>query len=385
MVIPEKLLKLSEKELQKVLSKNIYKSKYVIRNNRVFEILAKEQKFIVTENEVKEVNCWTDPGEFFKNSLPFTTNNIREVKSKTLLDKSTVEARIKYLSTALGNVMDEEYFNISNDGEYIAVITHYPEITITNSTEHKHIMKDVYIQYYFTSYGEFKLLDMYIARTTFSYAEYKSEYVFSHSDSSSFGSYSSSFCFGDKTPTAIAISKLKKETVLGFSSFLYLFREYLGWESQEGRPYKNIDDIKAPNMFNTSYSIYWFEDKIALITKVIDSLPKLKYHYGLIDNKFTIKLDSATIDAIDDLLTTEDTDNFLLVNGVSSIEKEEKAASGSVSDSSIEFKGKIVPIVIEPYVMEIEKYPMRVHRNLLNLVVLAIEKQLEEFIVTKKL
>lgn len=163
-----------------------------------------------------------------------------------------------------------EYLNISYNGDiediisndrflveerYIPVhdlikefIVYYPEIVITNSNGKSHIITDLYVKFSFDYFGGLHC-SFTINRGSYSDQEWYSNYKHSHINSHFPGdiNYFQTPCLGSG-PINSNIAILKNTTLETFSEleivqFLILLDDFLKWESLEGVPYKNFQNI----------------------------------------------------------------------------------------------------------------------------------------------
>lgn len=135
---------------------------------------------------------------------------------------------------------------------------YFPEITIINSNNNSHEIKDLYIYFQFIT----KTLKFYNSffqgfRTTVTQSELSTDYGHSHLG----GLNGSSFCMGEGPIKLIIIDLYREYNSQLFEAFLLNLDEYLKWESLEGTPHRyleklnNLDvikDLQTSNNFSKS-------------------------------------------------------------------------------------------------------------------------------------
>lgn len=166
-------------------------------------------------------------------------------------------------------VISEEF---KGQGQYTNRVTiKWPEITITNSRRESHVIKDLYIQFFFNVTNKtikFSSEDIYANRGVRSYKELKTNYLHSHARSSTEVMNWQRCCLGGNTPLAVAYAELCMEyTKETYTKFLVALAGYPYWESIEGTPYKRISN--TINYSNQTQSIY--EDYHSLANNYINS------------------------------------------------------------------------------------------------------------------
>lgn len=120
----------------------------------------------------------------------------------------------------------------------------FPEFVIRNSRGKSHTIKELYTKFvYRVKEGKLVLNAPSGLRALVSKAEYDSNYCQSHLNCN-FGTWSN-FCLGSSE-----FSKLYQEFLLEpydaeqFEFLMYLWHDFVRWESLEGTPYRYIDKIK---------------------------------------------------------------------------------------------------------------------------------------------
>jgi hypothetical protein len=380
--IPEELLKMSEKELNKVLSDNIYKAKYLVSkdDNTFHTKVSSSKNEIVLREVISNSFRVIDSANLEDDYTPLTKDLFSTIKRQNIestLHKMSWKKILKILTSMAVDIYGDEFVDTTSD----SIIIYFPEVTIKNSCEQSHVMKDIYIRFNFYSRGKV-LADMEIARTTFTERELRNHYLFSHCGEESVGSYSNDLCKGS-TSIAESYSLLRKDLFLlikGFTPFLYVLKEYLSWESLEGSPYRKIDDVitDANRMINkSSYTC----DTTYILSKLIlsNKLENLKYNYELNDGIYRIKLDIESVNTIDKILI-EILDNRFISHYYYN------RYNGTKSE--VKFKGNIITNAVIPDTerpVDITSLPIGIDRSLLKKIVYDIETQLTQFINNKRI
>lgn len=300
-------------------------------------------------------------------SLKFFWEDFNSKKKQLIYTRIPSERYKKYVIKAFLSIYPDG--DVVENDEWLDLITYFPKIEITNSTGQSHVMTDIYIKYSFNI--EYKQLDtVCFARTSATDCELSSNYLFSHLSGSRLGTWHSDFCYGNDTPLANLTKQIKRGVSISFVEYFLLFREYLNWESLEGRPYRYIGNIKNSSIEEYYMRDWRYKDRLPeLYNSVINDIPYLRYTIEDIKNNAPIvKLTQQSIDLIDEKLTIIDPDlNYIRSNGVSGYSR---TANFRISNE-VWFKGKnITPNVI---ITEQQESP-KIHITILNEVVQNIEK-----------
>lgn len=138
-------------------------------------------------------------------------------------------------------------FQENEESSICKLMIFFPEITITNSLEESHTIKELYVKIDFVKGNYLKLYKIYGIRTLLTQAELQSGYGHSHCQSPMVHGSWGKFCLG-KGPINSQINTLKlygvsAENYLVFEMFLIGLQAYLEWESLEGGPYNYISNI----------------------------------------------------------------------------------------------------------------------------------------------
>lgn len=211
-------------------------------------------------------------GEVYTSPI-FITNNLihmEEVEDIVQIEEAPVKQDSEEFSPTMEYVLPklydiskkvygEENVDINLYAQEIIIL--FPKIEVTNSIGSLHTIKDLYVfikvgildknsdtVYIYLNYNGF--------RGSLSLKEYLSGYSFSHLSGGveAWGS----FCFGTGE---VFLSKHELSEIYinnkegfdrylyKFENFLYIFREYLKWESIEGGPYKLISSLGTNRFF----------------------------------------------------------------------------------------------------------------------------------------
>jgi hypothetical protein len=137
-------------------------------------------------------------------------------------------------------------FQENEESSFCTLMIFFPEITITNSVDASHVIKEFYVKLQFIK-SNGVLYDFAGTRTLLTQAEVQSNYAHSHCGSAASKGDWGGFCLGNG-PINSQINRLKlhgvsTENYLVFEMFLIGLQAYLEWESLEGGPYHCMSDI----------------------------------------------------------------------------------------------------------------------------------------------
>lgn len=142
------------------------------------------------------------------------------------------------------------------DGDRIVYHIDFPEVEITNSKRHSHLIKDLTVVLEFKQQpdGLYKFVhNIKGIRRTQSAIEHSGGYKHSHLPGGS-GVRLESFCLGGGTEMAMMSLELKDNFTLDmFEVFLYMIGHYVKYESIEGGPYRRMAQIAYQNGRDNSY------------------------------------------------------------------------------------------------------------------------------------
>ena len=398
--IPQDLLKLTDKELHKLLDKkNSFTAKYLVfRDERhVYRVIDRCRGFcfykqIDSEERVQRT--------FINDSLlkPLTFKDIEKYKKNKITsfyNTCSNESFIKWAKDILYSIYEEDRVDIIEnvDYGYTDIVIYYPEIVIKNSVELEHTMKDLYVRYTFSVNNDnIRVLEnIAIARTTYVENEVNSRYCFSHR-SGNLHNYESGLCFGE-TPLKKLILNCKLNYINIFNYFEQLFLSidnYLSWESLEGTPYNYISKINEKgSSWNNVNCNYFTKFKISQLFTSLD-IKDLQYEYNLVNGRYVIKLTDSYKDLLDnELLKIYPDFGYVRINGKSvqpsSNSSKERIENLLNQTSDVIFKGKRQVITVIENKEEETNLEYKVHVDILNYYINLIETRLTEFFINNKL
>lgn len=192
-----------------------------------------------------EIQCMGTP-ELIEEHRQKREKELAELKEKFktfVLDDQGVYAIAK-------DIFGEEYVDVNklSPTEFNLIVL-FPEINITNSRNHKHVIKDLYVKINvdITSHNvnvgdRLSTIVLSGRRGKLSEEEYQSTYGHSHFSGRGIERWSD-FCLGS-SDFAMILQTMKFSLTAEDWSLLFLSLEnYLSWESLEGGPYKNMSSV----------------------------------------------------------------------------------------------------------------------------------------------
>jgi hypothetical protein len=402
MQLPEELLRMSEIELKKVLTpKNEYKRQYYTNDTTNLTNIYKLKKrykdvYIFEELGTKKVfsDNINDLYKLYFNDIV----NFKKRQYQNFLSNCSDSAFALYIKKLAIEIFGEDNIDIQSgefDDSYgsskiTELIVYYPEITITNSVELSHIMKDIYIRYkfYYSNGYKKRVLRLEFARTTFTDVEVANRYQFSHSNTGNVGRWSSSFCFGG-VGLASTYNSLLGGNLKGITSFLIGFEEYLKWESIEGKPYRHLSELISRERY-LKYSLDISEStKNKMYIDVIQKFNDFNYIYNLVEGKNIIKLSQDFINTLESYLTARYSQHvYYVINGESYVDNgnfESSIFDRDNKQSEVIFKGKNKKIKIIKTQTDIVTPEKKIHRLILNYIIQKLESELYNYVVNKQL
>lgn len=219
------------------------------------------------------------------NDMEFKLYDIKNGIVKLILNKDSLlqlESILKQKQLSLNR--DSPYMNVfyekakhfygedkvfkrnSNVGIY------YPEILIKNSANKKHLIKDLWVIFDYN-------FDFYVTRTQYTFEEWKVDYLHSHVNGISHNFNSTCKGSGDFGTFFNEIkykANYKQEIIdSDIEGFLYLFNNYIHWESLSGVPYRKMSLLeKAHNSFQRSVQSLNLSECISKITyEILEKIP----------------------------------------------------------------------------------------------------------------
>jgi len=189
----------------------------------------------------------------------------RHQKKFTTTDNDNFIPQLESIINVLNRNFDDKWdFYLNTDytryTEYntkleLSIIIHYPEITITNSEDLEHTIKDLIavIDLFTYSYNMLAPVDIKGFRTTLSEKEFINRYTHSHLPKRPFNKENifatDPFCIGEETELKNLMGMLKDRENKDnyedlFEAFIYNLQSMLEWESLEGVPYNHMNKLK---------------------------------------------------------------------------------------------------------------------------------------------
>jgi hypothetical protein len=389
MIIPEELLRCSTKELTEKLPKDKFKAKYFVDGENIYKLYNRFKNTVsYTKTNSKAVYTDSNYLDFLKNVRLLQVSDIKDSRKDNLikqLEKKSIEYKTDYLRRVVSQFFIEDHYDIISNVYTIDIILYYPELTITNSIELSHKLKDIYILLKFNS-SNLELKELSMTRTTYSSIEYNSGYMYSHVNIHKLQYWTSEFCWGTDTAIKKVQSKLRNGKILDFTQFLVLFKAYLEWESIEGKPYYYISSLidSSKNYKKVYFSA--LEYKIEYFISCISAnLKDLSYTYTIDELYYKIELLPESIDKIKELLTTHFPQHcFYLVNGSSCRFEISNTVPTINIQSQVVFKGEQKYLTIEKEEIQPNpSIPMVIHTDILEKVVEVINSLLTEYMLNK--
>jgi hypothetical protein len=391
MDIPEEILTKTDKELKQLLVDDPKKATYFTNSGILYKVIGKVKGRILLQKLHNNFVYMTTMPELIskENSwLPFTFARYKEqiIASRfNNLGKLSVDKFVKYLTAVISHVKEEQHFDINILGEdSVDLVVHYPEVTISNSIEMSHLMRDIYVRYYFVKGTTWALSGLSIGRTTFTNRELSTNYIFSHCSGYYKDGYTDQLCYGNNTPIGELRESLTR-SLYNLAYFFVLFDQYLQWESIEGTPYRYIEKIYNNSNSFPLVAINIEKEQInELVIRVLSDISEFTYSYSFDEDTQIIELSRDSVDEIDNLLTeyVDESERYVRVNNLSGdyyVDDSYMESEGRTTD--IYWKGEAVPIhIIKDTEIVSNK---KVHVDILHAVVNRITKAFEEFLITE--
>lgn len=383
MQIPEELLKLSEKELRKTLKENIFQAKYIIdfyndAKGRIIEIEAKIGRYFYFKG-ISRVDYKGLQNGYYK---PLTYDSLQRFRTNNIIEKVnqwSYETFKNWCIKQFNDVYGEQFVDAQDNH----IIVHFPEITISNSIEQSHIMRDVYLSF---EIGYTRIHLKRLLRGTLTDVEIRNQYTFSHSNNyDNVFEWSTSFCFG-KTAIADLKDSLnnKISVVKNLRFFLEAVKEYLSWESLEGTPFRRIDEVVCDKdlwlpIYNSDY------DLKDAVNKVLNTIENFVYDIEHYDNEYHILLKSSSVEKIATILGEYYPEQLLYSLNGKSVEKNYLEDAEYDIPEHIYFKGEWKPFKLIKTENTSIELPRKINSTLLANVKEKIEIKFTNFYKQKKL
>ena len=377
--IIQELSKYSQKELENILNKkNVFSSRYLLINNKLDILLGRD-----TDGQFRTKNYGRFTAEYLKdNCSPLTTKQYAEIKLNALANKINNwdgETFVSWCKKQFIDVYGEEYVDFQDR----TVVVWFPEITITNSVEQSHLMRDVYLRFQIYGGGEAHLT--HLNRGTVTEREYRNNYQFSHCNTSSVYDWCNSFCFGDTPIKDLRYNLKNRDKLFVFKNlkfFLESLKEYLSWESLEGVPYNKIDNVinDSNRWYRSNYEISK-NDLETVYNTAISKMSSFKYDF----NSDNVYLTDSSVSMLAEILTQEFPQHSTYYLNGNSVEEYNTNGGYYCPSEHIEFKGEWRSFRVIKEEEEEITLPKRIHNNVLNQVVDKIDQEFTKFYINKKL
>lgn len=272
----------------------------------------------------------------------------------------------------------EEYVDINEDedNERLSILIYFPKLTITNEYNDNIEIKDTYVKIHVYKDGDLGK-NIYLKRAYYTYNQYQSHYIHSHCPRTSNPKYWGTFCLGtgpikstiDKIVRNVYNNKIDYDLYTLFATELKLILEV---ESINGGPYITLNSVKqySPNvvMIDPKYTIKKKNDLLDSFIKYLCEKKSLDfnfngYYYGFAysNEDLLIILANEFIQFYNSLENKPCTVNDLYTCPailIKCIKKEgklyyyknnnESTQDSLPKDIDLVFKGKLVPLVVEP-------------------------------------
>lgn len=189
-----------------------------------------------------------------------TTEEIEKEKEKIEEEnKLFAEKYSKFVYTAdtigaiANDVFGDEMVDIrqnTDDENRFSIIVRFPHITITNSNDSRHEIKDLYVMFsvhvypdYFDSKGATKMeIRLDGRRGAVTLKEFDSDYSHSHLGTGITRGWSS-FCLGSSAFKVVMMEAQENPTHDNWTLLFLSLLNYVKWESLEGGPHKKIESL----------------------------------------------------------------------------------------------------------------------------------------------
>lgn len=377
MNIPETLLKLPEKELKKILAEeNIYKAKFVIYDEQIYEVEKKYKKKVFftdgSEENVDHLQCYYKPLSFEQ----FGKIKVKNISQ--LIDNWTRQQWFNWCKRQFINSYGEEYVYDSDPCIYV----HFPETTISNSMEQSHIIRDLYLKFEISKNGVFL---NGLKRGTLTDAEVRNYYTFSHvNNGENCFSWADMFCFGE-TQISQLRNDLRRNRKTAFRSlpfFLEAVKEYLSWESLEGVPYRKIDDVIYDKKLWRNVHLNYSKEMLDFVIQHIESFT---YTFDNNEEGYFVKIDDTSKETIANLLTERFPECCSLYLEGRSVERRSVDDECREIPDHILWKGEYRPFKLITTTDVNMQLPKRINNYALDGLCKTLEIKFNQFLKEKKL
>lgn len=373
MKIPERLLKLSQKEREKELNnKSVFTTKYIINEDYIYEIEEKTKRHIHLTDGSKYTS--KELQEYF---TPLTEEKYRYFIRNNIINVNEWDYK-RFKNWCIKQFIDAYGIDyVYSVDSYVYVW--FPEVTIKNSVEQEHTMYDIYLKFYI--YDDYVKLSG-LLRGTLSDAEIANNYQFSHVNTGSVFNWSNNFCFGytEIKDLKDEVESNRTRVFKNLRFFLEALKEYLSWESLEGTPYYHIESvIQNKATWKKAPPIDFDKDKCYNYLK--KNLKSFTYDFIETDGNYQIKLSLTSIEEITNILTEDFPDKLQYNLNGASVQKKVQYLLPEERKTHIFFKNEWRPLKIIQSNTSI--LPMKIASNILFYVTIRLEKEFSQFLINK--
>lgn len=399
MNIPEELLKMSQKELNRALVDNVFRTKYFYNNDykKIYKLEGKikgdfflERWGQINHRQLRDRNY----------IIPLSIEQLNILKIERL--KANFKENGGYIKWAIkkfNEAFGEEYVDaFEKSRDYARIIVHFPEITIKNSAEQEHLMRDVYLLFYVNP-DSIELRGL--KRGTMTEDEYWTGYTFSHIDGKicTIPTWESRFCYGESnTPMSKITKEMNRRGFLSIMKnlpfYLEMIKEYLSWESLEGVPWRRIDSVinnisgwrEINSEDGEEYQNLLSYNLSEIYEQVMDKISSFTYEYYLsTGDEWRTKLSSKSVEEIRGVLKEIVPEQVIPVyNNMAMIRMDESDRDEVYSsEEHIKFKGEYRPFSLIP--SPVKEISSDINPLILTDVKERIESRFNEFLIKKKI
>ena len=371
----QKFLRMKDSDVEKLLNKKNPKASqyFIVGGKEIFKQVAKTSNLVLFP---KGHTIRNDSYQF--QDLIYTYSNYKDDKERyrdSFFSRIGNESTLNFIKRRAEFYYGEE--NVWLNEEMNEIIIKFPEILITNSVEDSHLMKDIFIKFSVRN-GCFSTIS--IARTTVTELEI-GRYIFSHASQNHPGMYSDGLCFGS-TALGKWVSDAKTTNNFVFiDKIIASLDGYLSWESLEGKPYKYMSSIRDLQ-YNGRLAYYRTNSELHIAMAAIAN-SDVKLRYALSDDNGSQKVHLKNIHEIDEVLSkSEGISQHYRYKNESYLSLEKKSFY-TPEHSEVIFKNERVSVIVES--VESDQMPPKMcHKELLEEVIEAIEKELLNYLIKKE-
>ncbi len=240
-----------------------------------------------------------------------------------------IDSMITVLNRVHGNKWDFHFDQVHVDnvfrGFYIHIVIHYPGITILNSEDREHFIKDLLVTFLIKNndYDSYVPYQLSGTRATMSYEEWFNGYRHSHLISNKPSSFNDvynvgPFCLGEgdlnETLTTMWDSEYEYQDEI-FEAFLYAIDSVVEWESLEGTPHIKMETVRIGEASNyidnlSDKNLKDFHDRF-----ILSLYPPINFDFVFSEDRYEIKQNKKFEDILRELIIIHLPDNvkYLLV------------------------------------------------------------------------